>query len=233
MIDMLTEYGNLQAAIDKPGANKTDLEKQQLGLSNDVKEKNQLVKEIDKLAAEKSTLTAVVKDLEGMVKVKDQVVATKSKLTELQLLKTEHEELNGKIAELNKSFAEKCNQFKLFQAFLGFLQNTTTEAMVKFVALAPEMVQWAKQGKYSPNEIKRTILIDLTMGQMNIYACMACRTSFFVDSAPTRKGKFSCPNCNSAEVEVQTDTYDVIGQMAGKTDQGQAIFTLTSKHIKK
>ena len=73
LLDMLAEYGNLQAVIDKLSANKRNLEKQLLGFSNNVEEKNQLVKEIAKLVAERSTLTVIIKDLEGKSKIKDQL----------------------------------------------------------------------------------------------------------------------------------------------------------------
>lgn len=40
LLDMLAEYGNLGAAIDKLSANETDLENKSKGLSEKVQEKN-------------------------------------------------------------------------------------------------------------------------------------------------------------------------------------------------
>ncbi len=198
LLDMLTEYGGLQAAVDELSANKTDFEKQLLGFSNKVKEKNQLVKEIAKLSEQKSTLVATVKDLEGKAKVKEQleykikslndiwrgtkvdieslkseklvlqeeVAATESKLTELQFLKTELEELTTKTAEMDKLFADKSQEYRYFQAFLGFLGNTTAEALDRFVTLGPELVQRAKQGNIRPIEAKVALLRNLLKGQI-------------------------------------------------------------------
>ena len=265
LLSMLIEYGGLQATIVKLNADKTDLEKQSVGLREKVNEKNRIVAEIGRLATQRGVLTAEVKDLQGRAKIKyrlefdiksldrirqeaeidvkslqnqkstleDEVVATKSKLTELHPLKTEHEELIGKIAGLDKVFAEKSKQFELFKAFLGFLQNTTTEALDKFVRLAPAMVQWAKEGKYSTELIRKGLLDNLTMGQMNLYSCLVCNIRFFVDSAPTWKEKFNCPNCNnSAAVQIKTDAYGLLSQMAEKPIQGQPVFYPVKKPVK-
>lgn len=263
LLDMLAEYGNLQATVDKLGADKKDLANQVSDLSEKVKEKNQLVAEIGKLTSDRNALVAVVKDLDKKSQIKEQlayqikslendrqaiesdikslqnqklaleedIVATKAKLTELQPLKSQHEGLTRKIAELNKEFAEKSKQFELFQAFLGFLQDNTIESIEKFIKLAPATVQWAKEGKYSTELIKKRILEDLTMGQLNLYSCMTCNARFFVDSAPKWKDKFSCPNCkNNVAVMAKTDAYDALSQMVAKPIPGQVITIRSIKH---
>lgn len=230
LLDMLTEYGNLPAAIDKLSDVKADLEKQSAGLSERVKEKNQLVAEIAKLAMDKNDLAYVVKDLEGKAKVKDQldyqikslendkqgtqkditslqsqklameeeVVSTKWKLTELQPLKTQHEELTAKVAELDKTLMEKGKEREVFEAFLGFIQNSTPADIGRFIKSLPEMVTLAKSGQHSTEAIKQVIIDKLTMGQANVYTCGLCKTEFFVNHAPAFSKKFSCPNCNNS-----------------------------------
>jgi predicted transcriptional regulator/DNA-directed RNA polymerase subunit RPC12/RpoP len=186
-----------------------------------VKIKDDLVYEIQSLENTRHGTQMDIKSLQNQkLALEAEVVATKEKLTGLQPLETQYKELTGRNDELAKAFAEKSKQFEMFKAFMGFLQNTTFEALEEFVRLAPEMVRWAKQGKYSPEQIKKSLLDDLTMGQMNLYGCMICKTRFFIDSSPSWKKNFSCPNCNNMSVVlVKTDAQDALSQMTVKTIQ--------------
>ncbi|MGD0856845.1 MAG: hypothetical protein ABSA18_13735 [Dehalococcoidia bacterium] len=232
--EKVNEKNRIVAEIGRLATQRSVLTAEVKDLQGKAKIKDRLEFDIKSLDQIRQEVEIDVKSLQNQKStLEDEVVATKSKLTELQPLKTEHQELIGKIAGLDKVFTEKSKQFELFKAFLGFLQNTTTEALDKFIRLAPGMVQWAKEGKHSTELIEKRLLDHLTMGQMNVYSCMVCDTRFFVDSAPKWKEKFICPNCNNdVAVVIKTNAHDLLSQMAGKPIQGRPIYYPINKSVK-
>jgi DNA-directed RNA polymerase subunit RPC12/RpoP len=132
-------------------------------------------------------------------------------ISELEPLERKHSDLVSIVAELEKRGSELAREMEILHAFLGYMKNITPEALNKFISTVPLMLSYAKSKQDPPELLRKMILNDLTMGQMNIYVCQICGTRFFVDRAPRPKTDFTCPNCNTPSVvRVETDAEDAL-----------------------
>lgn len=214
------EKNNLTKEINKLQAQKTNLR----GSVKELFEKDNKLKQINQEIISnkdiKRNLELAIKSLsEQKMSLENEVEKIESKRTGLEPLGKKHDELSEKVDGVERELREKNKLVELFEAFLGFLRNITPEALDKFVSLAPEMVSWAKAGKYSADLIKRIILSDITMGQLNCYVCTTCDTRFYVSSTPMWKEKYSCPGCGiGLTVEVEKDAYTRLKTIATNID---------------
>ena len=147
-----------------------------------------------------------------------------ARAAELEPLQRKHSDFAGVIAEQEKRCGDMAREMEILHAFLGYMKNLTPEALRKFILAVPLMFSCSTSKDYSPELIRKIILNDLTMRQMNIYACRVCGTRFYVDRAPRPKEDFTCPNCNTTGgLWVEFDAADALMKagairVPGKTD---------------
>ena len=229
LLNMLAEYGNLQATITTLSANKTDLENQAAGLSEKVNKKNQLVKEIAKLSAQKSTLVTAVQDLEEKAKVKGQLEYEIKSLNDVwRGTKMDTESLQSQKLALQEEVAATESKLTELQLRKTELEELTTKnaEMDKLFA--------DKSKEYGHFQAFLGLLRNATVEALDRFVTLGPE---LVQRA--KQGKIRPIEAEVAFLrhllkgQIKIDTSAVTGQAVGKTAQGVVFSTLAMKDVVK
>ena len=193
IVKLKVERASLETCVAQLSTEKNTLAQIQIELSSLIEKKAILEQEIANMEKYKALLS-------------DDIEVKEQKVSDLKELELKHDAVSANLSEIEAKEACEGTRWEMFESFLGFIGSSSLEEVGKFADLIPYLLSEAKQGKYSPEELRNRILRGLTGETLQSLFCVSCNARFVVDTPPPSYKGYDCPICGlSHQVKVDQE----------------------------
>ncbi len=203
--------GKIEGEVVKLKTEKASLEAYVAGLYDQKDELDHIKSEVSSLSEKKAKLEHEISELENYKgSLEDDIKSREHKVSDLEELELKRSELLLSLSEIEVKVKKDERRWKIFESFLGFIQSSSPLPELEyFIEKLPGLLDSTKQGKYSPEFLRRHILRKLAGPDLQLLKCTSCQAHFNVDKLP-KQDDYCCLSCGSSDTFVDKDALAIL-----------------------